>query len=849
MNAILSEFQKEANKRAISFLNHYFTNPCDLKYISVLVYQCHQRIHLIQIEQRAILKKYNQHCHKMYTNILSIHQAIQQMKQNMIQCKQSQNILSRPLYKCAIKSIHARQNMDAIIYQINECENMFSIIRYLNHRMTNSSNIDHISKEFYYPNRKDIDAIIVLERWKYKIHKEIQRLDKEQHLWNQIKYNSPHFSSYMKRQIHHQNTQPSYSIMDYFHQAMTNIETISNHIRDTIHEYMMNCIPLGQKYPQFLIHIVHCFEYIAQYEDDRNQDSLYRQKTINQLIASFGIQIQQQFSSFMYQAVDNNMSNVQAALGASSNGLVHFIIFKGDINPCFPESYRLIEIYQQQFEQSIIPQIKALYYRNMQDLTVQDILQIYTWLEYYQSQIQLINPNTTLHEDIKDGIKSLMHEYNIKIGHQIHDWFDHIVQREKNIFQDIDGLYISNDPADIITCINIQMSLARDHFPTSFMTQLKTSFIKEIRLLNQRVKDDIDNKWENMEFEVLCSIVNDGSIMQEKCECLFITDDDDHDASLREKVNDLCVHYIELSAHAVTCLSRKVHADMKHPVLSRIFSNEWENGEPLVDIGIHTLEDYFRDFQVWLTPYFLQKCWIKCFEYMLQTYVHVCFTPRQYKPSSCLLSSQRLSTDRIQILNAIEKNVKSSNEKSILIARLDILKSLSKLMICTEVDDAYQDVNTILRCLPNDTGANAMIYFLESKTESIKKDHSRWLNVVNEVFELQVVDKKKDCFFLPCSIGINDNIQHSRDRTSDVYSEDKNNYFNNDNDFIHATQSTPVSFKEAKKLQNKKLKFSLIKGWVSDTRSKIKPKKLKVGMIKLQSKAKMSQAFSKTNFK
>lgn len=371
-------------------------------------------------------------------------------------------------------------------------------------------------------------------------------------------------------------------------ETLTEIQKLSNHIRRFIQNIVLRCIIIGQKNPAVLVRAVEIIEYINLHEHDDSSCtesasciSSYKQETLAKLkkiIANE--QIQAKFSSFMFDIIDNNSEFeddsdknklLNATLTASSHALADFIVFHKEVCPCFPLSYNLLQIYREELELYVVPQIMNLYQAGQVSSpsdtchrSIKDLIQIKSWMEHYNLQINnlmitedeqdslsqsLANKTSSSSSDYHDimnsdfllGIKWIEQEYKIRVHVQMNLWVATIMKRgnfgDENetekyngdwSFQDSTGSYRSNDPEDIITLMQTQLDVAEENMSWLFVLELMDeACLSILQERNNKIREEvslcINNNWDHgipnkkrfdvgrieMNIVKLCSIAND----------------------------------------------------------------------------------------------------------------------------------------------------------------------------------------------------------------------------------------------------------------------------------------------------------------------------------------------------
>ena len=865
-DTIILNLISEANRRALSRVKNCFQGTSEFKNIQFLAHQCQLEIDLIKIDIDPKLQEYdllnNYFCSKVDCLKKDINKTIRyltesQKNKSLYDKSFSDASYSRQLFEYMRKVNNAKQNIQTIFDKVKTFQSVASDIQYLNERKLHATDREASSISFF-PIIEDVAMLQRLELWRDEVIDEILTIEEEEAFPNVALNNNINLSFDLHPEEESYCDKPS--LRAYFRGILDDVTELSDFIRASTKDKILDCIYWGQKNPAYLVHIVGVFEYISQ-QDERisvnkkikskvHHESTFKQKTLQLLAKSIGDTVQRNFSSYMFKAVDENMSVLEATLGAVTDGMINLIVFKGEISPCFPKTYGLNEIYMQHFTDFIVPQIKQLYHRSKETLSVQDLIRLISWLEHYDLQMKSIDSKST-HPEFLQDVKYLVLEYINRVKSQIHEWLDNILRRERYVFQNSNGLYISSNPEDIISSLSIQLSVAKENLPSGFMVELKAVCIEELHRMNQILKNDVERNWESMHVEEICSIINDTSLMHDMCEQFFM--EGKRDENLEMKINDLCVEYVELSVYITNFLAKLIYIDLDNPIMSRIFSQNWEDEEQLMETAVSTLEDYFEDLRTWLAPFFLSKCRKSCFELIIQSYIEMCFIPHKKKLNDSLVASRRVSLDRLCLISVFEKNINVIREKKEMIERLDILESISKLLIITDPEDAYQDLNKVLKCLPIEYGSSVMITFIQLRKDISSVDLSKWRNVIKIVAQLQELPsltvKKMHTYHLPYAATFRiDNKSVSSTPTKVQNKEELSSTSSLSRKKASSIAWYPTSEKGKSPL--KKTKFShKIKDWASRTHPNADSQKRKFSVPKLYPKMNVSLASVKVKLR
>ena len=309
---------------------------------------------------------------------------------------------------------------------------------------------------------------------------------------------------------------------------------------------------------------------------------------------------------------DQVSSKVSNILNAATEILNEILQFKSYVLPCIPPSYKVIEIYINCYDQFFLPHLKSIY-NEISHLEVADIMLSIQWFEYYKSQMILlnvdVNPTISLYNEY---IENLLHEYLMRIKSQIISWFQNIKNQPLDIVKDTSQHLITSQPEDMMNVLHMQLSVAKDKLPFEYTYHVLVACLNVLREVQRQSYDDLNSNWKTKGVESLCAMINDNERMQEKCNEL--SDWIERLISLQEQqeylimiLEEVANEYISLAVTSANFVAKCVLEDLDEPVFSKLFTDEWESGQPLMDIYIATLEDYFHDVRDWVPEFFYDK--------------------------------------------------------------------------------------------------------------------------------------------------------------------------------------------------------------------------------------------------
>lgn len=146
-----------------------------------------------------------------------------------------------------------------------------------------------------------------------------------------------------------------------------------------------------------------------------------------------------------------------------------------------------------------------------------------------------------------------------------------------------------------------------------------------------------------------------------------------------------------------TAYLRLLMNDLEEPVLSRLFTSEWEGGEPVAGVGTMTLQDYFADLSEWLPPFFFSKLMRECLVGFVSQYVMALrkVAVGNFQFGSELSAGSRVITDMEGIKQFFSLRVdvlKNGGMVGTLEDELLPLQQLAKVITATHISGARSDV-------------------------------------------------------------------------------------------------------------------------------------------------------------
>ena len=506
--------------------------------------------------------------------------------------------------------------------------------------------------------------------------------------------------------------------------------TLSSSLRKHVKENIANCFELAMECPELLVAAVEVLLLIEQRNVDNwkmlseeeqenlpNVNGEFENEVWSELKNRFDVRIQRQYSDYVFQAADEGKTGMEATLGAATRGLVDMNLLCEEVECCFPKSMRVATVYRERFEEYMKPQVAALYSQNFRNIELGDLLRLISWLHQYNSQIEAFQVGEPLKE-FSAAVDELMDDYLTRMEEQVCEWFDNIRKRESNIVEDSEGFLVTREPEDILNIINMQISVAKDSLPLVLCYRTVLGCVNQLMDAQVAKKGKIEEEWEEMEIERICTVVNDSNRFQEKCENILVENNisggsevgTDMVARLEEAIEELCSGYVSLAVVALDHASMSVMEDLQEPILSKIFAQNWENGDDLVSVTVQTLRDYFGDLKKWLPEYFFGKLVKRCFEKVLHGYLEATMNRTKafadFKRSAQIVAHDALALKSL-FCGDFESYLRPINGEE----ELEILNDIAKLIKMNEPSEDEATIKRILLSFGESSGADAVFHY------------------------------------------------------------------------------------------------------------------------------------------
>ena len=501
--------------------------------------------------------------------------------------------------------------------------------------------------------------------------------------------------------VHYQHTpQVHEQVISVLGEHFEVVHELSLQIRKVVIANISNCFDLAVDSPALLVRSAEVMVLIemknARKYDHMPEDvrenmpdfvGTFEADVIESLKGAFSSRIQVQFTSYTFQAADEGKTGLEATLGAATRGIVDMTILRNDVAPCFPSNFDIIKIYREQLEEYMLPQVEALYSRETSTLEMADILKMASWMFHYNQQI-VRNRAGEICTAFDKAVNSLMNEYVQQTSEQTRSWFQNIERRNSEVFPDSDGCLVTRDPEDMLNIVNMQISVARDQLPLELSHVAIKSYVVELKAAQLRLSDDLDGSWKHADIEKICAIINDSSRLQDKCEMLLKPEDNEA-VDLVNSMAALCTGYIQLAIEATKLVACSVMEDLSEPVLSKVFSIQWEEGEDFARVTTKTLRDYFGDLKKWLPDYFFSKLVRECYQQTVSAYVEAIASKRVKPFRSKAVASQQMIKDKFAFHDLFIREYKDKllaagmRKDGEVEAPLDLLGALSKIILAS----------------------------------------------------------------------------------------------------------------------------------------------------------------------
>ena len=502
------------------------------------------------------------------------------------------------------------------------------------------------------------------------------------------------------------------------------VNKLSEDIRETVLDHLGSCVDLAQESPALLVRALEVLVMIDENtrrkmlkltEEERENlfapENGFEEDALDHINKSFDKRIQGTYKNAMSQAADEKKTAIEGTLSAANRGLVDINMCKSYVVGCFPPHMKILDMYRTRFESFMIPKVAGLYNMNIHAIEIGELLQLTRWLQQYNNQI-VLNCSGPPTKDFVSAIDVLMAEYLVRMREQTKEWFSNIDKRPLELGMDAEGYPITRSPEDQLNIVNLQMAVAREQLPQNLAYKAIKVCMEELQVAQERSRVSIEQKWKDMEIHHLCAIVNDSYRMQDKCEGLFDklqeTNDEDNrgDAAslkmLLDTMDALCRGYAELALLGAKLCADSVMEDIKRPVITLVFTKEWEEGQDIIATLVFTLKDYFDDLQALLPDYFFSKIVRLCYEQSMSGYVESAFMKKKKEFADPFAAAQVLVNDR-ELLEqffvnkfAVQLEAAGLRESSAIMKPLEVMTNMSRVLKCTKASDAEEPLSDLM---------------------------------------------------------------------------------------------------------------------------------------------------------
>ncbi len=357
---------------------------------------------------------------------------------------------------------------------------------------------------------------------------------------------------------------------------------------------------------------------------------------------------------------------------------------------------------------------------------------------------QLI-PNIRITDAVSSLTDYLFVEYCNRVRCQVRDWLLKSSWERRSVSPKTNLQLATHDPEDIMYCINMQMSVARDHIPAFLCETVLIVILDEVQQMQQRVRKYLNSLGDDNAgtIERICAIINDCASLYEQFDDLNLTKDLLGGAilpsySLKKKKDQLTTEYINLAVYATDALAQTIVQDL-NPILSKFHSSKWEKLDQM-DTIFSTLQDYFLDLIHWIPSFFYAKCVRYCLEHILELYVTSYFANQNnlnVKTKAALLER-----DRLNLLNFFGKENSEEMKQSRLTefhaveTRLEILQAMQSIIHAKSPADVSRDISLILTEFGNHNGKAAVLNLraisMSDQPLKTKKEVILWSSAIDE---------------------------------------------------------------------------------------------------------------------
>ena len=415
----------------------------------------------------------------------------------------------------------------------------------------------------------------------------------------------------------------------------------------------------------------------------------------------------------------------------------------------------VLETIQRELDEYIFPRISLLY-SDISAIQASDVAKLISFADLYNSTFS--KRGLTVSQDRIADFEELATEY---LRRGVHDQMHLMIgnslrlRDDEDITENSEGHFITGHPEDVAFMIEMQLSVAREHLPARFIGEVLTACNQELFNMITDVMLDLASRWNKVEVERLCAIINDASRLIEQCDERNAAVLDRNNSEHEEVGDELCKELTELSLHATRFLCERVMLDLREPdpILNRVGGKQWESGNMLViETTVATLKDYADDIQEWIPHnYYFPKYLKHCFDMTVQAYLESFFAlTMQRGVEDPLKASQMLHRDwqnltKFFCISGMAKYLGHAghHSKTVVTERLGLLQAMSFLLTPSIPPAKLEsEIKTFLLHFGSEVGIAAVLHMAGLRNRHIgDKESAEWHSAVGNAAQTLLSDE------------------------------------------------------------------------------------------------------------
>uniref|UniRef100_K3WDK2 Uncharacterized protein n=1 Tax=Globisporangium ultimum (strain ATCC 200006 / CBS 805.95 / DAOM BR144) TaxID=431595 RepID=K3WDK2_GLOUD len=328
------------------------------------------------------------------------------------------------------------------------------------------------------------------------------------------------------------------------------------------------------------------------------------------------------------EAEQKGQKSLDTVLNAANHLLMDLEIVQSDVVGCFPTEIDVMQLFTTTYNTLLENEISKICTRP--DIGIAHRLQLVQWIEYYNSEI--IKYKRARASGVLDQTSQmLMKLYLDQIQGQIHMWVTNIWKCEEERVIGPHGELQSTRPNDIVNILKSQISIGQEWLTGKLVGRVVVSCLEALMEQLKTRYDIFAGKKDDLDVESLCSFINDTDILQAKCpelveEISFAERDSEEkeafDIYMGDALDTTSTEIVKLGVSTCELIVFKIFSEVEHDTARLWFSKKWDEGEPVVENLLATLEDYYVDLKSWISSsFFFSKMVRLCLDQCAKEYL------------------------------------------------------------------------------------------------------------------------------------------------------------------------------------------------------------------------------------